>query len=680
MSAEKFRQVTDATQAEFLAHQQEVLSQHVAQGDHPNAVMLRRLLGLWQKNGSPEKLAHLNRVAMSYSPLADIVGQYIDPAGEPKAAVLENGKVKLGDQMACFGRSCGFQDVCWTQCSLGPSKHANGALPQGAQEGAAVPTHPKGYLLGDQPVSGVLCQVNDPTTGQPRHRSNACNLLATFSHVFAIPPAPTGAISDALFDQIGPTIAHVESRLEAEKVAPAAANVPSAAPPVASPPVAGVPASTPPAAPPASAPPTAPPSGAPPVAPTAPPAGMSPTAPPTSAPPTAPPASAPPTAAPAAPPVTQPAAAPVNPGAIKPFFDDTTIEQEWELRALKHALINSPEKSKSEEAVDNMIERNNKTYKKCRGALFKACADRGLTTDTSLKTGRLKAEFWGDIEIPQGYFEVGVPQETTEAPPAVETPAPASAPPTAPPVSAPPAAGPVVSITPQAKAPQQRIDEDKDNEPQTPEGVTSEAVPSTPETVDEADAQMARLEEGAEASRKLRESLVKDKPGANYQVQDGQVTKQTISFSAFDKVADAFNNLADAYRERTALMRAQAMGVLSKTHDSPEPDDGNFELHPVKEDKKPAKKPQAKTAKTPTKKSAKKSASSKSGKPSSKGKAEGDAKPHPKHPTVQKDPCPWQPGTRGRPPKGVTRNKKTGEYKFPKTWQQINGKWHPPLK
>jgi hypothetical protein len=336
----------------------------------------------------------------------------------------------------------------------------------------------------------------------------------------------------------------------------------------------------------------------------------------------------------------------------------------------------------SENAVTNLIERNSDTYKKLRASMFKAAAGRDMTTGSSVKTDKLKAEFWGDVQIPEGYFEQGVPKETSEAPPPVSAPpteAPASAPvapPTAPPV-APPSAAPVVaSITPQAPVtPQQRIDEDKDAP--TPEGAQQE-----PESADETPEVLERLEKDAAKSRELRESMTK-----NHQAQEAaseavlsekmtemaEYAKADVNTTVLIAMTTALEKFTDAYRERTAFMRAQAMGVIHKPDDITEPE-------PRKEKKTPAaKKPQAPAAKKPTSKKPKKAASSPSGKKSSKASTD-DVKPHPKYPKVQKDPCPWQPGTRGRPPKGVTRNKKTGEYKFPKNWQQINGKWHPPLK
>lgn len=52
--------------------------------------------------------------------------------------------------------------------------------------------------------------------------------------------------------------------------------------------------------------------------------------------------------------------------------------------------------------------------------------------------------------------------------------------------------------------------------------------------------------------------------------------------------------------------------------------------------------------------------------------------PHPDFPDVQKSPAAWKPGTRGRPPKG-TRRTRDGKWLPPKGWQEIAGKWHPPV-
>jgi len=55
------------------------------------------------------------------------------------------------------------------------------------------------------------------------------------------------------------------------------------------------------------------------------------------------------------------------------------------------------------------------------------------------------------------------------------------------------------------------------------------------------------------------------------------------------------------------------------------------------------------------------------------------AKPHPKYPDVHAEASAWQPGSRGRPPKGVSRTR-DGVLKFGKGWREINGKWHAPLE
>jgi hypothetical protein len=647
MTVENFRQTTDLTQKDYLAYQHQVMSEHLLHDRLPNNALLRRLVDLARANASPDAMSRLNRHALSYQPLRDLISQWVDENGAPLAANAAEGAVGLLDNYACFGRQCGSLDLCFTTCSLGPSRLPSGELPPGAQEGSAPLRHPKGYRLTEDSLPGVLNQT--PTAeGEVRLRSDACPLLSMFCHVLAIPPAPTADLLDSLYDQVGPTLEHVEERLAREAGQPAAPAAPEVAPP---PPAAAPPASPPqvpqaapalqqaPPTPPAPPAPMAPPQAAPPTPP-APPAPQQPLA-PASAPPTPP--------APPQPPQVETASVAPEEDAKQDddsLFADTTLEQELELQALVQAIKTCITRTGAKNTLPGMISRNReKGYKVLRSALFKAAAQKDLTTGPSLKADRLKREHWPEnIEIPQGYYEAagGVPQETSSALP--EYAAPPQEPPTEP-----------VRLVPKAEADKGKVPEVAQPEPEEQEAPQpQQGVPPQPGKAEQPEqndllvfvgALVRSLDEFTAAYRERTAVLTaaakgKALSGEWFSVDVGDIPR--ANESAKKKSA-----------ETGAAMSAQADVDHREGAPAPRKRGRPAKLKPDATEKPPKQKPKKAPA------------------------AGGDA--HPKHPSVQAEPLGWQPGKRGRPPKGVTRLK-NGTYKFPKGYLEIDGLWHAPLK
>lgn len=620
MTASGFRKTTALSQSAFSEYRHEVISTVLAQGHLPNNRAIARLLALESSASTDERKDLLHQYALSHKPLADLVGQYVDGDGSPKAAVNHNGAVKDMDPMACFGRACGYAPMCWEKCSIGPSRRPDGGLPAGATEGAAILRHPSGYAMSEEPVRGVLCQEPDPVDGSPRLRTDACPALSLFCHVFAIPPAPTGALADALYDLVAETIAHVESRLSGDSPAspappapaPTPASAPPPAPPVESapprraahmPPVESAPAAPPPPPPVESAPPPPPPLPA-----------------QTEAPP--PPAPLPPketggTEYATTLPAESPEPAVSEPSGDERYFDDTLIEQEWELQALYKALQNCDDMSSGR--LRGIVDRNrDKSYKQFRSALFKAAAGRDLTTGPSLKIDRLKREFWPeDVEIPQGYYEGGgVHEETISAPPALaDTPRDVRS------------STYSIRLQPGApEVPRERVDVEVP-EP-VPPAEEAETVRETP-AASPAKSERAHVTVTADTG--------------------GKVVDFVDIGKALSELTAAVQDLAAAQREHTALLL-----------EGMKPTRGGV----------PAEPPRRKTKSAPAK-------------PSRKSE-ETLTNPAPTRQEPQGAPegyelLRWQPGSRGRPPLDVKKNKK-GEYVFPRSYKLVNGKWYAPKR
>ena len=288
-----------------------------------------------------------------------------------------------------------------------------------------------------------------------------------------------------------------------------------------------------------------------------------------------------------------------------------------EIRALVVACTRAKVKPMSEEAAQNMLNRHvekGKSAKALRTAWIAAGYDRDVTTDRSV-AGKLKQEHWPE-EIPQipGYWKEEVAEESF---------VPGAVPPPDGPVIAAPLGTPTYQLKPGAPA-------------------------KTPQKID--------------------------------------VVEKEASAAAVQNIVQQGNSKEVAHYLRiagTALLDAAAL--------MSEPDGGNFVLTPVKDEatveempvkeraqkmaiatKKKAVEPKAAKPKAAKKKAAEPKAAKK------KATVPAGAKPHPKHPEVHAAPCKWQPGTRGRPPKGITRSKR-GVLQFGKGWREINGKWHAPL-
>lgn len=298
-----------------------------------------------------------------------------------------------------------------------------------------------------------------------------------------------------------------------------------------------------------------------------------------------------------------------------------------EIRALVLACTRSELKPMSETAAQNMLTRHiekGSSAKALRSSWIKAGFDRGLT-DSSTASGKMLQEHWPK-DIPQiaGYWDeavVDVPVEPTVSPEAVPTPE-------GPVLAPPPGTAPTYQLKPGAPA-------------KTPQKIDA-VERALPEQVQNAGAVISNNKEVAEYLRDAGNALLNAAAALMSEPDDGNFVMKPVPVEM-------------PVEEMPVKERAQKMAKATK--------------------KKTAK---PKAAKKPTtKKAAKKPAVKKSA--AKKATVPVGAKPHPKHPDVHAAACKWQPGTRGRPPKGVTRSKR-GVLKFGKGWREINGKWHAPLK
>lgn len=579
---ETMKRTTELTQATFTPDA--VLSPQATQGNLPTASGLRALFALDEKFKGHREILH--NAALSYGPLRELVGQYIDlNTGEPLAgARAQNGGVALGDKFACFGRGCGEQPGCFASCSLGPSHMANGQ-PLGPS-GKAPIRWPNGQVAGPE-VEGVLKNTEGTVTnmpdGKPRHRDNSCLLLSFGNRIFSIPPAPAGDLCDKLYAMMPDVINHVTNTAVLPAM-PAPQQQQAPQPSVAPPP----PVMSAPAAPPmnvAPPPPTQQPVGLP--------AGG-----------VAPP--------PPAPTATAPAPAPA--GTEFPVLT-AQIDENYrrEIRACVMACTRSEIKPMSQEAAQNMLNRHvekGSTQKAMRSAWIKAAFDRGLATAGGVD-GKLKQEHWPK-ELPQidGYWgEKSVAAAPTEAP------APAG-PVLAPPVGQPP----TYQLKPGAPA-------------------------STPQKIDAVEESSPRA-----AASAIAAPVINMKEVASFLRTAGNALLNAAA--SLMSEPDAPEDDGEIVQPPAASQEAGATPV----------EESDVKATKGKKATKPPKAPKA--AKAPKKK---------------KATAPVGAKPHPRHPEVHAEPSAWQPGSRGRPPKGITRTK-AGVLKFGKGWREINGKWHAPLK
>lgn len=664
--AKNFGQTTEQTQINFS--EDRVLCQPLLQGQHPNVALLARIIAI--QNTHAGSIENVRAIMRTYSPLMEIVNQYVDESGVPRAAMADAqnpSAIAKRDDYACYGRSCGFDEICFASCSLGPTHRAPSGAPLG-QIGVAPVVGNDGTVQGPE-IQGVLTAA--PQGEPPKLRSSSCVVMTVFAKIFAIPPAPTSAIGDQLFLQVPGALVHVEAAL----AVPPPATTPTV---VETPAAPAVPAAAP-AAPPA--PPTSPGTGAvPPAAGTQaapPPPPQQPTAPASpAAPPAAPAATTAPPAAPVATPETPVAASPAVEQGF-PYdrqFEDTTLEQEIELRAFMIALENSPDKPKTVDAIVKMIDRNRaKGFRKCCNALRTAAVDRGLCNGKGV-TARLKQECWPQsLVVPQGYFDGPVsdvpaetmpaastepaapPQQEAPPPPPTEQAAPPQAPETQMDVEVTEAGTVAISLTPGAEEePVQRIDVDETTQPPQ----TGDATTSPPQ---------APAVEYPAAKTVVDQSVTVEVDGSVF-----GLNQKTLS--VLKGFTDAANNLAAAMR--AGNLRGDDVSVPSHPAEQTEPEEGT-EL-PTATRRKPARKKAAK--KKPAKKKPVKKAAAKK-KPAKKAKKKAPAgapQPHPKNAKVQKRPSDWQPGKRGRPPAGVKKNRK-GEYVLPRGWAIIKKKWHPPM-
>lgn len=639
--AANFSQTTEQTQIQFS--EDRVLCQPLFEGQHPNAALLARIVAI--QNRQAANIENARAIMRTYQPLMEIVNQYVDESGVPRPAMADAqnpAAIARRDDYACYGRCCGFDETCFAGCSLGPTHRAPSGAPLGTI--GTAPIRGNDNSVQGPEIQGVL--VTAPAGEPAKLRSSSCVVMTLFSKVFAIPPAPTSAIGDQLFLQVPGALAHVEAQLAAP-ASQATAPAPSAQP------VAGA--------------------AAPPPPPAAPAAGT--------APPPPPPAAAAP-AAPAAPAATQPAATPQPSPAVEqgfPYerqFEDTTLEQEIELRALMIALEHSPEKPKSADSIVKMIDRNRaKGFRKCCNALRTAAVDRGLCNGKGV-SAKLKQEVWPkSLLIPQGYFEGAVTDTPVETMPA------ASAEPTAPSQpEAPPSPPTEQAAPPQAPEPQMDVEV-------TEAGTV--AIALTPGAQDEP-TQRIDVDETAQPAMTVDATspppdqpaiAVPEQPATQTGVETPVAMSMQVcqmdaaSLAVLKEFADAANNLAAAMRAG----HARGDDVTAPSHPATQPESGEGTELPTATKRKPAKKKAAKkkAGKKPAKKKPAKKKPAK--KKAAKKKAPAGApKPHPSNPKVQKKPSDWQPGKRGRPPAGVKKNRK-GEYVLPRGWAIIKKKWHPPM-
>lgn len=325
----------------------------------------------------------------------------------------------------------------------------------------------------------------------------------------------------------------------------------------------------------------------------------------------------PPPPAPAAQATTVQAAAPAGFPKFPAEFDP---KARTELCALVLACTRSTIKPMSEKAAQNMIDRHVEgkySVKKMRSAWVKAAFDRGAATDGTA-TGKLKRESWPkDIPEIQGYWD--------------ESPAPASEP--APTGLA--AGGPVLAAPIGASAPVHHF--------------KPEAPATTPQKIDA--------------------------------VETTPENKASVSTVPHRNVVSVSKAVAGMLRTAAQQLMEAAALLMSDTADEPvavEPESSAPMLAaPVEGSQSEEMAVAKKGKKAPKAKAEKKAPKAKAAKQAKKHPV--TAKPHPKYPDVHAEPSAWQPGTRGRPPKGVTRGS-GGALKFGKGWREINGKWHAPLK
>lgn len=289
-----------------------------------------------------------------------------------------------------------------------------------------------------------------------------------------------------------------------------------------------------------------------------------------------------------------------------------------ELCALVVACTRSAIKPMSEKAAQNMIDRHVKekhSSTKMRSAWVKAAFDRGVATD-SRASGKLKREAWPkDIPEIQGYWDEAPAPAPEPAPTGLATGGPVLAAPLGQP------AAPVHHFQPQAPATQPQKIDAVEPDPIKPVGKFN----PTKEI-----AAMLRT-----AAQNLMDAAALLNSGTLNEGDDVEVYHATF--------------VATKPAEAAAASAPETEGASSE------------ETVKAKKGKKAAKAPKAAKQKP------------------SKGKpVKLTAKPHPRHPEVHAEPSAWQPGTRGRPPKGISRTR-DGVLKFGKGWREINGKWHAPL-
>lgn len=326
---------------------------------------------------------------------------------------------------------------------------------------------------------------------------------------------------------------------------------------------------------------------------------------------------APPPAAPA--PAVQ-AAVPAASTGFPKFPAEFDPKARTELCALVVACTRSAIKPMSEKAAQNMIDRHVKekhTPKKMRSAWVKAAFDRGAATDSTV-AGKLKREAWPkDIPEIQGYWDAEVVPVAEPAPTGLATGGPVLAAPIGQP------AAPVHHFQPQAPATQpQKIDAVETVAPATNINATARAVAPVKE-----------------------KSVIKEVAGML------RTAAKNLMDAAALLMSDTIEDEDGQPEETVAASAPVAEGAASE------------ETVKAKKGKKAAKAPKAEKKKPGRK----------------KNPGTLTAKPHPKHPEVHAEASAWQPGSRGRPPKGITRTR-DGVLKFGKGWKEINGKWHAPLK
>jgi len=449
-----------------------------ANSEHPTADLYRTIKAI-DAVITPEYRYWLNQSALLVEQVKQIVSQYVDEDGLPMPAVRgTNGEVVAQEPLACFGRMPNSPNVKCGECSCAMSHQSDGT-PMGQTE-VMTPTLPSKQVFPG--CEGMTADLVRGTKG--REIDNSCMVMAEFCKLFAIPPAPTVGLGDALYAQIPYVLDLVKKGVMqhfTDGVEPTFEPEPLVTHPSTPEPPAPTPAAPQPPAPTPAAPAPAAPQ---PPAPTGERATPQPPAPPEA---TATPAQPEAPAVPATPTAPEPAKAATadvgflgaDPGTedwvkakwpypteAEPygpqhyFFPDTTQEQERELAAMIVAM------QLTQTSIKGFKNRCGGSYKELRKKLIMKAKKEGIT-DGSTQASRVLMDMWPSVvPLPDGYFDA---EPTPAAPAQPATPA-------APEPAAPEPAAPATPAAPEPAAPEPAAPEPAAPEPAAPEP----AAPTAP--------------------------------------------------------------------------------------------------------------------------------------------------------------------------------------------------------